>query len=148
MRKRSQLAALVAFAGAFGLPRVAQAQDTTPTGGEPTTSVDPATLTYDLLVDGDLIDDDPANGQFRTMQAAYDAAAPGTPDRPTVIGIRPNVYLLPGGTSGPSLDITKDYITLLGLTNNRRSVVLADNRGNAQGATDNGYVIMVNATGF
>ena len=41
--------------------------------------------------------------------------------------------------SGASLNITKNYITLLGLTNNRRSVVLADNRGNAQGASDNGY---------
>jgi hypothetical protein len=71
-----------------------------------------------------------------------------------VIGIAPNVYLLPGTATGNSLDITKNYITLLGLTNNRRSVVLADNRGNMQQDSGtnvpngNGYVIVVNATGF
>ncbi len=125
----------------------AWAQDSAPQG-EPTTTVDPTTLTYDYLVDGTLLQDDPVNRAFSTVQAAYDAASEGTPDKPTVIGIAPNVYLLPGATSGPSLNITKSYITLRGLTNNRRSVVLADNRGNAQGATDNGYVIVVNATGF
>ena len=125
----------------------ARAQDSAPQG-EPITSVDPGTLRYDYLVDGTLIQDDPANRAFSTVQAAYDAAPEGTPDRPTVIGIAPNVYLLPGGTSGASLTITKSYITLRGLTNNRRTVVLADNRGNAQGASDNGYVIVVNATGF
>ncbi len=46
------------------------------------------------------------------------------------------------------MTITKNYITLLGLTNDRRNVVLADNRGNKEGATNNGYIFMVNATGF
>ena len=126
----------------------ARAQDSTPAAGEPITSTDPTTLTYDYLVDGNLTADDPANRKFATLQAAYAAAPEGTADQPTVIGIAPNVYLLPGATSGASLNITKSYITLLGLTNNRRSVVLADNRGNQMGATDNGYVIVVNATGF
>ncbi len=135
--------ALVATLGA-----AAQAQDSTPAAGEPITSTDPTTLTYDYLVDGNLTADDPANRKFATLQAAYAAAPEGTGDQPTVIGIAPNVYLLPGATSGASLNITKSYITLLGLTNNRRSVVLADNRGNQMGATDNGYVIVVNATGF
>ena len=85
---------------------------------------------------------------FKSIEAAIDAAPEGTAEKPSVIGIEPNVYLLPGGASGASLSITKNYLTLIGLTNNRRSVVLADNRGNAQGATDNGYVIVVNATGF
>src|SRR4029077_3036250 len=48
----------------------------------------------------------------------------------------------------PSLRITKNYITLLGLSNNRRSVVLADNRGLMQGAEDDGYILDVDATGF
>src|SRR5581483_5554343 len=108
----------------------ARAQDSTPAAGEPITPTDPTTLTYDYLVDGNLTADDPANRKFATLQAAYSAAPEGTADQPTVIGIAPNVYLLPGATSGASLDITKNYITLLGLTNNRRSVVLADNRGN------------------
>jgi len=142
---------VLAIAAPALLPRlagVARAQDSTPAGGEPITSVDPTTLAYDLLVDGNLPADDPASRRFATLQAAYAAAPEGTADQPTVIGIAPNVYLLPGGTSGASLNVTKSYITLLGLTNNRRSVVLADNRGNAQGASDNGYVITVNATGF
>jgi hypothetical protein len=147
MPTRSRLVLTAALAGTTSFAPLARAQDSAPSG-EPLTSVDPTTLTYDYLVDGDLAGDDPANNKFATLQAAYDAAPEGTPDHPTVIGIVPNVYLLPGGMSGPSLNITKSYITLLGLTNNRRSVVLADNRGNAQGATDNGYVIVVNATGF
>ncbi len=140
----------IVLAGAAALALCAApawAQDSAPQG-EPITTIDPTTLTYDYLVDGTLMEDDPVNRAFSTVQAAYDAAAEGTPDKPTVIGIAPNVYLLPGGNSGASLNITKNYITLLGLTNNRRSVVLADNRGNAQGASDNGYVIIVNATGF
>jgi len=138
----------LALALVAGLGRSAGAQDSTPAAGEPMTSIDPMTLTYDYLVDGTLTADDPANRKFATLQAAYAAAPEGTADQPTVIGIAPNVYLLPGATTGPSLNITKNYITLLGLTNNRRTVVLADNRGNQMGATDNGYVIVVNATGF
>jgi hypothetical protein len=145
MRARALVAVLTLVSGLdLGLDRLARAQDSTPASGEPLTAVDPATLTYDYLVDGDLTADDPANRQFRSLPAALDAAPEGTADRPTVIGIAPNVYLL----SGATLNITKSYITLLGLTNNRRAVVLADNRGNAQGASDNGYVIVVNATGF
>lgn len=118
-------------------------------GGEPIVStIDPATLTCDYLVDGTLDHDDPTNKQFKSLGAAYEAAPEGKADKPTVIGIRPGLYLLPGGDTGASLNVTKNYITLLGLTNNRRSVVLADNRGHAQGATDNGYVLNVNATGF
>jgi len=59
------------------------------------------------------------------------------------------VYHIPGPAArGPSLSITKDYITLLGLANNRRTVVLADNRGLQQGAEDDGFIIDVKATGF
>lgn len=108
---------------------------------------------YDYLVDGGLAHDDPARRMFRTVEAAYDAAPPGTPDRRTVIGIRPDVYLLPGKGPVTGLTITKDYITLLGLTDDRRTVVIADNRGNQQGAgllgaSNNGFTMVVNATGF
>src|SRR5262245_59983107 len=86
----------------------ARAQDSTPATGEPITSVNPATLTYDYLVDGSLAADDAANRRFKTLQAAYAAAPAGTAAQPTVIGIAPNVYLLPGpATSGASLNITK-----------------------------------------
>ena len=134
----------------FALGRVfASAQDSVKGGVEPVvTSIDPATLTYDYLVDGDLPQDDPAAKKFKTLQAAYAAAPAGTEAKPTVIGIKPNVYQLPGPTRGASLSITKNYITLLGLTNDRRTVVLADNRGLQQGSDDDGYIIDVNATGF
>src|SRR4051812_6184443 len=129
---------------------VAQAQESMHGAPEPIVrSIDAAKLTYDLLVDGDLPHDDPAAKKFKTLQAAYAAAPAGTAEQPTVIGIKPNVYQLPGGASRtPSMDIRKNYITFLGLTNNRRAVVLADNRGNQQGADDNGYILDVNATGF
>ena len=132
----------------------ALAQDTAPAGEPIDRSIDVARLTYDLLVDGRLAQDDPAAKKFKTLQAACAAAPAGTAEKPTVIGIAPNVYQIPapaGATTG--LTITKNYLTLLGLTNNRRAVVLADNRGNrmgggAAGGSSNGYVVMVNATGF
>ncbi len=128
----------------------ARAQDNIRGGSEPIVrSIDPAKLTNDYLVDGNLSQDDPAAKKFRTLQAAYAAAPAGTEEKPTVIGIAPNVYQISGSSArAPSLSITKDYITLLGLSNNRRAVVLADNRGLMQGASDDGYIIDVNATGF
>ncbi|MFZ1940297.1 MAG: pectinesterase family protein [Terracidiphilus sp.] len=103
---------------------------------------------YDYLVDSSLPQDEPDQKKFRTVQAAYAAAPAGTPEHPTVIGIKPDVYFLRGGDTEASMTITKNYITLLGLTDDRRKVVLADNRGNKEGASNNGYILMVNATGF
>lgn len=103
---------------------------------------------YDYLVDGSIPQDDPANKRFRTVQAAYEAAPSGSPEKPTVIGINPDVYFLRGTETTAGLTIRKNYITLLGLTDDRRKVVLADNRGHMQGAIDNGYVLTVDAIGF
>lgn len=130
--------------------RSTHAQDNVRGGVEPiVASIDPAQLAYDLLVDGDLAQDDAANKKFKTLQAAYAAAPDGTEAKPTVIGLKPGVYQLPSTASRtPSLRITKNWITFLGLTNNRRAVVLADNRGLMQGADDNGYILDVSATGF
>ncbi len=130
--------------------RPALAQDNVRGGSEPIDrSIDPSKLTYDYLVDGNLTQDDPAARQFKTLQAAYVAAPAGTEAKPTVIGIRPNVYQLPGGAPRtPSMSIQKDWITFLGLTNNRRAVVLADNRGLMEGAEDDGYILDVNDVGF
>src|SRR5215510_10544843 len=72
------------------------AQDNVRGSKEPiVSSIDPSKLTYDILVDGTLERDDPANLRFKTLQAAYAAAQPGTEDKRTVIGIKPNVYMLP-----------------------------------------------------
>lgn len=103
---------------------------------------------YDYLVDANLPENEPAQKKFKTLQAAYAAAPAGTPGHPTVIGIKPGVYFLRGTETAPGMTITKNYITLLGLTNNRRNVVLADDRGNKEGATNNGMVMVVNANGF
>ena len=137
------LAVLITGVSALG-------QDNVRGGMEPiVSSIDPSKLTYDILVDGSLQRDDPANLKFKTVQAAYAAAPAGTEEKRTVIGIKPNVYLLPASQPrSPSLRITKNYITFLGLTNNRRSVVLADNRGLMQGAEDDGYILDVDAVGF
>jgi hypothetical protein len=128
----------------------ANAQDNVRDGAEPiVNSIDPSMLTYDYLVDGNLLRDDPASKKFKTLRAAYAAAPEGTEARPTVIGIKPNVYQISGSMERvPSMNITKNWITFLGLTNNRRSVVLADNRGLDEGADDDGYLLNVNATGF
>jgi pectin methylesterase-like acyl-CoA thioesterase len=129
----------------------ARAQDTN--GPSPLSFLDTTGSPYDILVDSSLAADNPAAMQFRTLQAAYAAASAGTPTRQTVIGIKPDVYQITGTATTPGLTISKNYITLLGLTNDHRNVVLADNRGNQEGAGSptasyNGYVIIVSATGF
>jgi hypothetical protein len=134
-------------------PTTAHAQDSLKSGekinGYTGVVFDTTNYAYDYLVDSSLPQDDPANRKFKTLQAAYAAAPAGTAQKPTVIGIKPDVYFLPGEPSAPaSLSITKNYITLLGLTDDRRKVVLADNRGNKEGATNNGYILDVNADGF
>jgi hypothetical protein len=148
--RSSYLRLAAALLALLVLGSAAQSQDNVRGGTEPiVSSIDPSKLTYDILVDGNLAQDDPVNRKFRTLQFAYAAAPAGTEAKPTVIGIKPNVYQLPSGAPRtPSLKITKSYITLLGLTNNRRSVVLADNRGLMQGAEDNGYILVVDAIGF
>jgi hypothetical protein len=145
LRYRLLLIAALLVAG-----NATKAQDNVRGGVEPIVgSIDPSKLTYDILVDGNLAQDDAGNRKFKTLQAAYAAAPAGTEAKPTVIGIKPNVYQLPSSAPRtPSMNITKNYITILGLTNNRRSVVLADNRGLMQGAEDDGYILLVNATGF
>lgn len=149
-RTHGHLRLFVAVAALLVSGGSAKAQDNVRGGREPIVdSIDPAKLTYDILVDGTLAQDDPGNRKFKTLQAAYAAAPEGTEGKPTVIGIMPDVYRLPGGAPRtPSMKITKNYITFLGLTNNRRSVVLADNRGLMQGAEDNGYILVVDAVGF
>ena len=156
MPKRSVLIFSAIFLTLCQSAPPARAQDTAAAGEPIVAAIEVAKLSCDYLVDGRLAQDDPANKKFKTLQAAYAAAPAGTAERPTVIGIAPNVYQIPapnGATTG--LTIAKNYLTLLGLTNNRRAVVLADNRGNRMGGGDglsggggNGYVIMVNATGF
>ena len=102
---------------------------------------------YDILVDASR-PEDPAAHRYQTLQAAYAAAPEGTRERPTVIGLMPDVYQLHGTETDPGLVITKANITLMGLTRDRRSVVIADNRGNKQGAANNGFTMMVDADGF
>jgi hypothetical protein len=149
MKVRMKFSLVLAVIGLMIWGSVAKAQDNVG-GGEPiVSSIDPSKLTYDFLVDGNLAQDDPANKKFKTLQAAYAAAPEGTEGKPTVIGIKPNVYQISGSMERvPSMSITKNWITFLGLSNDRRSVVLADNRGLDEGADDDGYMVDVNATGF
>ena len=124
-------------------------RDAAPFNGYTGVTFDTRGYSYDYLVDSSLAQDDPAGKKFRTLEAAYATAPAGTPDKPTVIGIKPDVYFMHVSESAPySLQVTKNYITILGLTDDRRKVVLADNRGNKEGATNNGYIFDVNATGF
>jgi pectin methylesterase-like acyl-CoA thioesterase len=130
---------------------LAYAQDSN--GPSPLSFLDTTSQPYSILVDGSLAQDNPALNQYKTLQAAYGAAPAGTAANPTVIGIKPNVYNLNGGVSTPGIMITKNFITLMGLTNDHRNVVLAGNLGNQEGAGSpsagyNGYVMIVNATGL
>jgi hypothetical protein len=151
--KKSLKIAVVLLLAAAVVGPLARAQDNlrdaAPFNGYTGVKFDTTGYSYDYLVDSSLSQDDPANRKFKTLQAAYAAAPAGTPDKPTVIGIKPDVYLMHVDESAPySLQVTKNYITILGLTDDRRKVVLADNRGNKEGATNNGYIFDINATGF
>ena len=148
----SAVFAIASAALALTSAPVARAQDNlrgAPYNGYTGVKFDTTKYAYDYLVDGSLAQDDAANKKFKSLAAAYEAAPAGTAGKPTVIGIKPNLYLFHAAEDAPaSLTITKNYITLLGLTDDRRNVVIADNRGNKEGATNNGYVLDVNATGF
>ena len=147
MRKEPLLLSVAVYAAlAIAFSPTAHAQDSN--GPSPIGFLDTTSYSYDYLVDSSLPQDDPANRRFRTLQAAYEAAPAGTEAKRTVIGIKPDVYRIAGTTTTPGLTIAKNYITLLGLTNDHRNVVLADNRGNQQGASNNGFLFIVNATGF
>ncbi|HEY4381002.1 MAG TPA: hypothetical protein VGN01_11705 [Acidobacteriaceae bacterium] len=124
-------------------------RDGAPFNGYTGVKFDTTNSAYEYLVDSSLSQDDPANKKFKTLQAAYAAAPAGTPDKPTVIGIKPDVYLLHVDENAPySIHITKNYITLLGLTDDRRKVVFADNRCKDEGATNDGFIFVINANGF
>jgi len=75
----------IALALPLTVATLARAQDSAPTG-EPIASIDPAELSYDYRVDGSLSEDDAANGVFKSIEAAIDAAPEGTAESPTVIG--------------------------------------------------------------
>src|ERR1700760_815573 len=69
-------------------------RDGAPFNGYTGVKFDTTNYAYDYLVDSSLPQDDPANKKFKTLQAAYAAAPAGTPEKPTVIGVKPDVYLL------------------------------------------------------
>ena len=122
MRKCALLFAFVLFASlSVVAPQPARAQDTN--GPSPLSFLDTTGSPYDVLVDSSLPADNPATMQFRTLQAAYAAAPAGTATRQTVIGIKPDVYQITGTATTPGLTISKNFITLLGLTNDHRNVV-------------------------
>jgi Pectinesterase len=124
-------------------------RDGAPFNGYTGVKFDTTNYAYDYLVDSTLSQDDPAAKKFKTLQAAYAAAPAGTPGKPTVIGVKPDVYLLHVGESAPySMQITKNNITILGLTDDRRKVVFADNRCKDEGATNDGFIFIINADGF
>ena len=83
----------------------AQAQDNlrdaAPFNGYTGVKFDTTNYAYDYLVDSSLSQDDPAAKKFRTLEAAYAAAPAGTPGQPTVIGIKPDVYLMHVGRDAP-----------------------------------------------
>ena len=95
-------------------------RDGAPFNGYTGVLFDTTKYAYDYLVDSSLPQDDPSNHKYKTLQAAYAAAPAGTPERQTVIGIKPDVYLMHVDENAQySIQVTKSYITMLGLTDDR-----------------------------
>ena len=104
---------------------------------------------YDLLVDPALPGDLPEENRFRTIRSAAEFCKGGTKERPAVIGILPGVYFLGGTEEDPGLIIRRDYLKLLGLSQDARDVVQADNRGEFQGSKkQRSMTVEVRGTGF
>ena len=152
MKMRRWIAGIVFVAATvLGPPLHAQdnLRDGAPFNGYTGVKFDTTNYAYDYLVDSSLPQDDPANKKFKTLQAAYAAAPAGTPEKPTVIGVKPDVYLMHVGPDAPySMQITKNYLTIVGLTDDRRKVVFADNRCKDEGANNDGFIFVINANGF
>src|SRR5580700_7354194 len=95
----------ILFLTATTLAPLAHSQDNlrdgAPFNGYTGVKFDTTNYAYDYLVDSSLSQDDPAGKKFKTLQAAYAAAPAGTPAKPTVIGVKPDVYLLHVGESAP-----------------------------------------------
>ncbi len=90
-----------------------------------------------IIVDRSVVESVPSSNIYKTVQEAYEAAQPGTAENPTVITIKPGVYLMNGDEANNGLSITKDYLTFIGDSDDPNDIVLADNRGNNQGSTSN-----------
>ncbi len=104
----------------------------------------------EIVVDRSISASDPSANIYKTVQEAVAAAPDGTEDSPTVIRIKPGVYLMNGDDKVNGLVINKNYLTIIGDSDNAEDVVLADNRGNNQGASGNANSasVMSNCTGL
>ncbi len=103
-----------------------------------------------IVVDNSIEASDPENNIYKTVQEAYEAAEAGTEKNPTVITIKPGVYLMNGDETNNGLSITKDYLYFIGDCDDPADVVLADDRGNNQGASGNynSASVVSNCTGL
>ena len=106
-----------------------------------------------LYVDGALTSSNPAAFQFKTLHEAVAAAVDGTQAEPMTIYIEPDVYQMNGTLHDRGLYVDKDWVSLIGLAEDARDVVLADNRGHTIGAesasgSSPAETIFITGTGF
>ncbi len=114
----------------------------------------PLTLNqHHLYVNGELERSWPDRHTFHTLHAAVAAASEGTEAQPTYIYIAPDVYWMNGTETDRGLYIDKDWVHLVGLSEDPHGVVLADNRGHTIGAystagSSPAETLFVTGTGF
>lgn len=106
-----------------------------------------------LYVNGTLAASNPGAFQFKTLHEAVAAAVDGTQAKPMTIYIEPDVYQMNGTLHDRGLYVDKDWVSLIGLAEDARDVVLADNRGHTIGAesasgSSPAETIFITGTGF
>src|SRR5580698_10203711 len=106
IRPRFALLSLPSLFCLLCMPLLSHAQDNmrgAPYHGYTGEPFDTTHAAYDYLVDSSLPQDQPDQKKFKTLQGAYAAAPAGSPGKPTVIGIKPDVYFLRGGDTEANL---------------------------------------------
>lgn len=78
--------------------------------------------------------DDVHGHRYRSLHRALADLPEGREDAPSVIYLEPAVYWLNGTATDRGLYIRQDWVQLVGLSEDARDVVLADNRGHTLGA--------------
>lgn len=126
------------------------------TGGVTITAKNGKQLTLgpkSLYVDSSLAASNSSAFQFKTIHEAVAAAVDGTQAEPMAIYIEPDVYQMNGTLNDRGLYVDKDWVSFIGLAEDARDVVLADNRGHTIGAesasgSSPAETIFITGTGF
>lgn len=108
-----------------------------------------------VYVNTAIIKSDPKSFTFKTIKEAVNTLPDGTPDRPVVLYLAPDVYWTNGTATAVGLVIEKNWLTMIGLGKAPEDTVIADARGHMVncfpkdgGHSSPAHTMIVNGDGF